>query len=406
MKSLALSVAFVLACAAGAAGQSSVTATVGGTVSSFRDSGAAVDRRQDVDGGAGFEHLFDRERGRISYDFDGGTFASPGDWSYYLHTAGVRYRFGADDPASRRIYLTASAALRKNGDAWAAADYSAFGGGVNAEFHPRKNVTLRTGYRADHRSFSDLSQLTQLEHRGFASLLTNFESRTTVIAEVQVGGKAYKGETRLDSTVTTTTTTPTAPAGQYYGSGRGMGPALRGTTTVVQSQAQHRSGSAGLVSGMLRLAQSLSDRTGIHAQATMRTTFGAVPPALITTPAGFFDDGIYDDPFAFDTTSAQAGFTRAFQSGAELAGTVSWADRRYTSTPAIDATGNELAGSPLRRDRVWRGNAVWSLPLFARRTGGAELTLDVTYRFLRSRSNDAFYSYTSHGVGVGLSVGY
>ncbi len=154
------------------------------------------------------------------------------------------------------------------------------------------------------------------------------------------------------------------------------------------------------------MAQSLSDRTGIHAQASVRTTFGSVPPALITTPAGFFDDGIYDDPFASDATSAQAGLTTAFESGAELSGTVSWADRRYSSTPAVDADGNNLAGSPLRRDRVWRGNLAWSMPILAAHPGKAEVTFDVSYRFIRSSSNDAFYSYTSHGIGVGLSVGY
>jgi hypothetical protein len=401
-----LTIAFVasLACAANASAQPSATATIGGSFSSFRDAGASVERRQDVDGGASFEHLFDHERGRVYYDLDGGTYASPGDWSYYLHTIGLRYRFGADEPASRGVYLTASAALRRNGDAWAAADYSAFGGGLNAEFHPHTNVTLRTGYRADYRSFSDLTALTQLEHRGFASVLANLRTRTTVIAEVQVGAKSYGGHVQLDSTVATTTTATSTS--QSYGQNRGMGPGLRWTTTVAQARTQDQSGAAGLASGLFRVAQSVSDRTGIHAQVSVRTTFGAAPPALITTPAGFFDDGIYDDPFALDTTSAQAGFTRAFGSGAELAGSVSWADRRYTSTPAVDVGGNDLTGSPLRHDRVWRGSVVWSVPVLAGRTGKTDLTLDVAYRFLRSRSNDAFYSYTSHGVGVGLSIGY
>ncbi len=403
MKHFAVAVAVVLA-ATNASAQTSGSASIGGTISSFRDVGADAERRSDMDGGAGFEHLFGDGRGRIAYDLDGGTYASPGDWSYYLHTIGFRYRFGDGEPTSKRLYFTASAALRRNGDAWAAADYSAFGGGLNAELRPRANVTFRTGYRADYRSFSDLNALTQLEHRGFASVLASFETRTSVIAEVQVGGKSYDGEVISETAVTTPTMDPAAP-GSGYGPGRGMGPTLR-RTTAVPSQTQDQSGSAGLVSGLFRVAQSLSDRTGIHAQAMVRTTFGSVPPALITTPAGFFDDGIYDDPFAFDTSSLQGGVTRAFESGAELGGSLSWADRRYTSTPAVDAEGNTLTGSPLRRDRVWRGNAWWSTPVLASRTGKVELTFDLTYRYIRSRSNDAFYSYTSHGVGAGLSIGY
>ena len=49
-----------------------------------------------------------------------------------------------------------------------------------------------------------------------------------------------------------------------------------------------------------RVAQSLGERTGLSLQATWRGTGGSVPPAVVTTPAGFFDDGVYDDPFASD----------------------------------------------------------------------------------------------------------
>ena len=154
------------------------------------------------------------------------------------------------------------------------------------------------------------------------------------------------------------------------------------------------------------MAQSLSDRTGVHGQVAFRTTFGAVPPALVTTPAGFFDDGVYDDPFASDAVSGQAGLTRAFASGAELEAMVNYADRRYTSTPALDATGSELPGSPLRHDRVWRGGVVWSQPVFGSRTGRAALSVDLGYRFIASYSNDAFYDYTSHGFALGFSVHY
>jgi hypothetical protein len=131
-----------------------------------------------------------------------------------------------------------------------------------------------------------------------------------------------------------------------------------------------------------------------------------VPPALVTTPAGFFDDGVYDDPFASDAISGQGGLTRAFKSGAELEAAVNYADRRYTSTPALDAGGSELPGSPLRQDRVWRGAIVWSQPILGARTGKAALSVDLGYRFIASASNDAFYDYTSHGFALGFSVHY
>jgi len=404
---LLLATGFLLAAAVTATAQTSVSSSVGGSFASFSEGAAASTRRQDVAATAGFEHLFNEERGRVYYDFDGGTFDSPGDWAYYLNTAGFTYRFGSDDATTRRFYLNGSVVVRRNGDAWAAADYSALGGGLNGEFHPKGHLTVRTGYRADYRSFSDMSALTQFEQRGFASVLANFQSKTTVIAEVNLGAKLYDGQVLLDPIVVTT---PGAAidtiTGVTHGRGMGMGPAMRGTTAWVLPQSQDQSGTAGLASGLFRVAQSLSDRTGVHGQVAFRQTFGAVPPALVTTPAGFFDDGVYDDPFASDAVSGQGGLTRAFKSGAEIAAVVNYADRRYTSTPALDAGGNELPGSPLRQDRVWRGAIVWSQPVLGSRTGRAELSVDVGYRFLASSSNDAFYDYTSHGFALGFSVRY
>jgi hypothetical protein len=387
--------------------QTSVNSSVGGSFASFTEGATASTRRQDVAATAGFEHLFNDERGRVYDDFDGGTFDSPGDWTYYLNTAGFTYRFGGDDATARRLYLNGSFVVRKNGDAWAAADYSALGGGLNGEFHPKSHLTVRTGYRADYRSFSDMSALSQFEQRGFGSILANFQTKTTIIAELNVGAKLYDGQVVLDPIIVTTPgTTADTITGITHGRGMGMGPAMRGTTAWVLPQSQDQSGTAGLVYGLFRAAQSVSDRTGVHGQFAFRETFGAVPPALVTTPAGFFDDGVYDDPFASDAMSGQGGLTRAFKSGAELEAIVNYADRRYTSTPALDAEGSELPGSPLRHDRVWRGAIVWSQPVLGSRTGRAELSVDLGYRFLASSSNDAFYDYTSHGFALGFSVRY
>lgn len=393
----------ILAAASISPAQTSLSTTLGGNFASFSEGASASTRRQDVAAAAGLEHLFNAERGRLYYDFDGGTFDSPGDWAYYLNTAGFSYRFGGDDDAARKLYLNGSFVVRRNGDAWAAADYSALGGGLNGEFHPKSHLTVRTGYRADYRSFADLTALTQLEQRVFGSVLANFQTKTTLIAEVHLGAKIYDGQVMLDPVAVTA---PESVVVTPKGRGLGMGPTWRPGSTTYVTSSQDQSGSAGLVSGLFRAAQSITDLTGVHGQVAFRQTFGAVPPALVTTPAGFFDDGVYDDPFASNAVSGQGGLTRAFASGAEVEATVNYADRRYTSTPALDATGSELPGSPLRHDRVWRGALVWTQPMFGSRTGRAELSVDIGYRFLASQSNDAFYDYTSHGVALGFSVHY
>ena len=402
MKRVFTALLVLASCATLAEAQPSASATIGGTYASFRDGGTAAAPRQDVSGSAGVEHLFRHERGRIYYDLDGGTYEGAGDWKYWLHTSGLTYVFGGDADRDRRLYLNASAVLRKNGSAWAAADYVAVGAGVNAEFHPTASMTARTGYRVDRRSFIDTSALTHVEHSAFSSLLVNFETRTTLIGELQLGAKSYAGQLPVDPMLVTASTL--AAAGTF-GLGRGMGPGLR-VTQPTQMLSQSGSGAAGLVSGILRVAQSITDRAGVYAQASVRTTFGDVPPGLVATPAGFSDDGIYDDPFASHATTAQFGMTTERAGGARLQGSGSWSDRRYTSTTAVDANWLELPGAPLRRDRVWRGAAIWSQPVLTSRTGAVALSLDTAYRFTRSRSNDAFYTYTSHSVGLSFSIKY
>jgi hypothetical protein len=157
---------------------------------------------------------------------------------------------------------------------------------------------------------------------------------------------------------------------------------------------------------MGRVAQSLTDRTGAHAQAMARWTFGAVPPVLVTTPAGFFEDGVYDDPFASDGVFLQAGVKHSFANGAEIDATGWWADKRYTSVTALDLTGLPQPGAPLRADTVTLAGVTWSQPLFPSRTGAIGLTADLGYRYTHHQSNDAFYNYTSHALVMAFTVGY
>ncbi len=76
----------------------------------------------------------------------------------------------------------------RNGDAWAAAGYDAVGAKVNLAWSPRAGLTLRAGFRADARRFAEISALDQVEGSGFASVLVNLPSRTTLIGEVFLGG--------------------------------------------------------------------------------------------------------------------------------------------------------------------------------------------------------------------------
>jgi hypothetical protein len=389
-----------------AAAQPSFSVSLGGTLDSFAAVSFTAEQRQNVSGTVDLDHVVAGERGRVFYTVDGGNFDTPGDWSYFLHQAGMTFRFGQADAGARKLFLNASVVARRNGDAWSSAEYTAAGGGVNVELHPA-GTTFKAGYRADYRRFSDYGALTQAEHRAFASVLRSFETRTTVIAEAQVGAKHYDASVITD-VITAETQVPTGNArGSASGHGAG-GSLLPGIRTIVTTTnaTTTASGSAGLVTAMMRVAHAVTDRTGVQVQATLRRTFGVAPPALVTTPAGFFEDGVYDDPFASDALFLRAGATHTFAGGAELEAAFWWADKDYTGAVALDAAGVSLAGSPLRADHIRLAQASWIQPLLASRTGAVAISADLGYRYLRHRSNDAFYDYTSHAVMAGLTVTY
>jgi hypothetical protein len=397
----ALAVASTLALPRSSRAQLGLEANVVPAFESVSPRGSAKESRGTIDGGLDAAALFASERGRVSYTLDAGTYATPGDWSFLQHDAGLTWRLG--DTASPHAFLGVSGTLRRNGDAWAAADYGAVGAKANFVWSPRTGLTLRAGVRADARQFGELPALDQVEGSSFVSALVNLPSRTTLIGEVFLGGKSYAGETVL---------VPAAEAvadpGTRVGSGKGrgtggMGPDVRPTGVTAVASGDD---TAGQLTWLVRAAQSLGQRTGLSLQYTRRSVFGSVPPVVVTTPALFFEDGVYDDPYASDASAVRTVLKHVFAGGAETAIEGRWLDKSFVATVALDETGEPRADGALRADTVWQAAATASVPVLAGRTGGVSLALELGWQYTRHRSNDAFYNYDAHAVRVGLSAAY
>ena len=399
---LALATACVLWAPTAAIAQPAISASIGRALSSMDEPAIGVERRQTTAGSVEAEHVAAGGRLRLFYEFDGGTFATEGDWRYLENIAGatVRLPFGGEKP-KHAVYLTANGIWRDNGSSWSAVDYRGVRVMANVELRPRDTATYRFGYRLDGRNFPDLPALDQVQHDGFVSLLFNLPSRTTLVGEAHVGAKSYAATVDTNWAVVEAGGTM-APRGM----GRGVGPGLRGTWMGSAAASTVTENNAGMVVVFGRVAQSLSDRTGAWLQYSQRATFGRVPPVVVTTPALFFDDGVYDDPFASDARVVTAALKHEFASGVTLDVDVARMLKDYTAALALDLAGTTFAGDPLRSDRVWRSSAGVSIPMFPGRSGPVAVNLDVTYAFTRHRSNDAFYNYTSHGVATGFSFSY
>ncbi len=141
-------------------------------------------------------------------------------------------------------------------------------------------------------------------------------------------------------------------------------------------------------------------------QYYQRETFGSLPSVMVVTPALFFDDGVYDDPYASQQRTVSGSLKQAFTRGDTVEGWGSWSRKDYTATPAYGLDGEPLPGEPLRGDTIWRAGIAWTHAFLPDRTGPVTVDLLVNYTCTRHESNDLFYSYRSHIVGLGVTVGY
>jgi hypothetical protein len=363
---------------------------------------------------AGAEVVLAAERLRLHHAFDAQTYSTPGDWLSLVHRGGATWKAAFGPRAGHALFAGFALTFRHNGESWAAADYRGAAAFLNVELRPAPTFAVRSGYQVDRRAFPDLPVLDQTEHRAFGSVLVNLPSRTTIIGEVAAGWKAYEGgtgapdvpdlESAMNAGAVSVPGTGTSATGQRRGTGRPLIVPTASPTFIVRTGAPRTTARQVTVFG--RVAQSLAARLGLSVDLSAREVFGAVPPALLTTPAGFFDDGVYDDPYASDARMVRATLKRVWPSLAELSASVSWFDRRYTGTPASDAAGVPLPDGSLRRDDVRRARLTVRLPIAPDRTGRLALALVGGCGWLRHRSTDAFYRYTSQSAGIGLSLGY
>jgi len=290
--------------------------------------------------------------------------------------------------------------LRRNGESWGAADYNAVGGFANLELHPGR-VTVRTGYRLDARRFADAPGFDQLQHSAFGSALVNFETRTTVIGEVIAGSKQYAGV----SARTEVTVVQWGDPGQARGAGAGRGGGIGNATLVPVAVPGEPGSDARQVTLLARIAQSLANRTGLSLEVSRRRVGGEVPPSLVSTPATFFDDGIYDDMFASNATRGGVTLKSIVGHGVELEASMIALDKDYPSTLAFDEQGAALPGVR-RADRVRQARLAAAWPLFPSRTGSVSLDLLTGYDYTKHESTSALYRYRAHTVRVAIGVSY
>ncbi len=358
LAALASSFALLASAAVPAGAQSAFSASIG---RAFQSAPAGDAGTQSTDASFNAERTF-ANRIRIFYDGRLGTSSLDGDWGYALHGGGVVFEPAVTAPTAPRLTAGASAWRRSNGTSWDAAGYVGLRTFMDVEWRPSETTSAHTAYAFDRRVFGDLSALDHREHTVAANVLTSVQrTRTTLVADATAGIKTY---------------------------------------TI----ASGASGPAKQVTLLARVAQNVTALTGVSLQYARRFTFGTIPPILVLTPPLFFDDGVYDDPYASESRAWRVIATRVMGQVGSAELVVSRARKDYTDFPALDLDGAVIPDGRSRADTIRRTTITWTVPIPRDRTGRFDVDLNIGYGHTRHRSNDLFYNDSFHALGVGLTV--
>ena len=142
---------------------------------------------------AAIEQAFADARGRAWASSDLFTYASEATGHTVQLASGASWKLTLSEDRSA-IYVGGSGLLRRNGDAWTAADVTAGSAFANIAWTPRATASARAGYSLDVRRFDDIASLDHVQHTAFVSGLVNLPSRTTLVGEITLGAKHYAGD--------------------------------------------------------------------------------------------------------------------------------------------------------------------------------------------------------------------
>lgn len=350
--------------------------------------GSDVEKQVNATGSVALDHGFASGRGTLFFDSALDRFAGTDPWQTWLHNAGV---IGAFPIGKTRLEAGGSAFLRANTGPWADAGFAGLSGVALVE-RAWDALTLTGAYGAYVRRFGDLSALNQFEHQASLRAHANLPSRTTLIGAVALGGKTYEGSPAAVETALPVDVGPRGIGrrGQLI-PGRSVATLIGDAVNVGSARTQW--------SWTARVAQSLADRTGVWIEREERRTDGDPPPAVVWTPPLFYEDGVYDDPYAIDARTWRAGVKHAFPRGDEL---VFWASRSQRDFAGLVV---DEASSLLREDTLLRAGIEARVPLTAgtRRIG---VDLNGGYGYAWNRSSELLERYRAHALWVGFELAF
>jgi len=315
--------------------------------------------------------------------------------NYHVHHMGAAWSriFGND---RHRVNFGINSSLRANRTLYDYYNFKEASGYGNVKVNVGPSTATHFGYKLRVRWYSNIPDLSYAEHYLFARLTHAFATKTTVMVSGNYSHKTYREQV-------TSTTLPewSDPDGSAHHGGRGhMGWRDGGIQTGESGTPQP---SIGQWIGQVRIAQSLSTRTGLSLNLILRRSQDTGIRYLTGQASGYTtEDELFDDRYGYQSEELSATLTQllplhlTFKAGVDMR----WKD--YIRRPALDLTGEPLSSGALRSDRqiqTWLRVSKQITVL-----GGRAAALTGEFYWMDNLSNDAYYQYQVRLFSLGLST--
>ncbi|MFQ5769807.1 MAG: hypothetical protein ACE5HX_04690 [bacterium] len=321
-------------------------------------------------------------------------FAQYDERNYHYHQVGAAWSRLLND-RENTLNLGINGKLRSNRSAYDYYNFTEAAGYGNFKFKFGYSTAVNLGYKIRSRWYSNIPDLSYIEHDFFVRYTHFFATRTTFMIAGEYGRKQYQEQITEDNLAQWNM--------DDYGSHRGgMGHMWNGgwfnninSTSVKPSVGQWL--------GQIRLAQSLTSSTGLSTDFMLRSNPGDGVRYLAGQVSGYTtEDELFDDPYGYESEEFGATLTQllpwelTFKAGVES----KWKD--YDNRPALDLNGETLPSGELREDRqvvTWlRLSKSFNL------LEGKSANLIAEFYWMDNQSNDLYYDFQVTLLSLGIAT--
>ncbi len=277
----------------------------------------------------------------------------------------------SEDGASL-LHATAQYVMRNNRDEYMLFDHHQFTASLGGREDVAELWTLQQAYVFRLAMFPQLESLNFTEHTFSLQGAATLSTRTTFISKVELGLKSYI----------------TADSTGVRSSGAGGHSAAQSSPGVTQ------------LLGSLKIAQGITDKTGISLLGQYQENLAKESRYLSFSEGTVSDDELFDDRYGYDGPFFLLALTQIVGDDVRLQATTSYQRRLYTLRPALDMDGMTVLALQRIDDRTALSfEAGVSLPF----TGAS---LSVLYEYIINASNDPLYTYRNQTFSARIAFSY